>query len=124
MIERIKKLVDIKLEKGWHWLIYFDIVLPLILFITAYFLANTSVGPLLAKLFHSYNLFLIDPIPEPTKLIGIIGALAHIFFIAYAIKRKDSRDISICVSLTILAVLYFAFEINYKLILYLNFVNL
>ena len=65
---------NFKFDKGWKILIYFDIILPAILFVLAFL----SGFPFLAKIFHSYEIFIVNPIPGFTSLEGIIGLAYHL----------------------------------------------
>lgn len=108
---------NLKFDKGWKFLIYFDIVLPAILFIIAFF----SGIPFFAKLFHSYELFIVNPIPNLTSYIGIIGLIYHLMVIVYALIKRDLYDTILCIIITLATVAFFWFEINYIIIKPLNF---
>lgn len=110
----MKKL---KFDKGWKLLIYFDIILPALLFVIAFL---TGI-PSLSKLFHSYELFIVSPIPNLASFIGIIGLIYHLGIILYTVIRRDFIDLLICIIITLAIATFFLFEINYLIIKPLNF---
>ncbi|MCX7709087.1 MAG: hypothetical protein N2484_04490 [Clostridia bacterium] len=121
MRKTIDRLTSFKMEKGWMWLLYLDIILPLLLFIPAYFLSGSGLGASLARLFHSYTLYISSPIPDLASLTGILGMLIHIGAILYGLKKKDWNDVFLSLGISILAFLYIFFEINYRLSYMLKF---
>lgn len=118
MGERIK---GFKMEKAWMWLLYLDFILPLLLFLAAYALRASTLGSIAARLFHSYNLYIINPIPNLANLTGILGFMIHIGAVGYALKRKDMKDVLPSTVLFVLLFLYMYFEVNYKLSYMLTF---
>ena len=109
---------EIKIDKGWKILVYFDFVLPAVL----YLLALISGSPVLAKLFHSYETFVISPVPDPGALTGIIGLVFHAGIIVYTILKKNIGDLMLCIIITALVVMFFLFGINYAILRPLQFV--
>ncbi|NLX64472.1 MAG: hypothetical protein GX022_06855 [Clostridiaceae bacterium] len=110
---------SIKFDKGWKILIYFDIVLPAILFVLAFFLNL----PYLSKIFHSYEIFISNPIPDFASLTGIIGLIYHLGIIIYTIVKRDFSDMLFCLIITLAIAAYFWFGINYTIIRPLNFAS-
>jgi hypothetical protein len=106
-------------DKGWKLLIYFDIILPALLFTAAFF----SGLPFLAKIFHSYELFIVNPIPDFTSFVGIIGLLYHLGIIIYTLTKRDLKDIILSILLTIAILVFFWLELNYLVIRPLNFAS-
>lgn len=117
----INQFLSFKMEKSWMWLFYLDALLPLFLFVLAFSLGKTGLGPTLARLFHSYNLYVISPLPDLGSLTGILGVIIHAGAIIYALKKKDLKDAAVSLLISLLAFLYFYFELNYSLALILNF---
>jgi hypothetical protein len=76
---------------------------------------------MLARLFHAYGLYVISPIPNPAKLIGIIGLLLHLAALGWAIRRKDPADLLLSAGITALACVYFAAGWNYDVVKVLHF---
>jgi len=107
----------IKFDKGWKILIYFDIVLPAILFILAFI---TDL-PFLSKIFHSYEIFISNPIPDFKSIIGIIGLIYHLGIIIYAVTKRDFTDLLLSAIISLAVAAYFWFGINYVIIRPLNF---
>lgn len=108
-----------KFNKGWKLLIYFDIILPAILFSTAFI---TGI-PFFAGLFHSYEIFIVSPIINFPSYIGIIGFLYHIGIIVYTIIKRDYFDTLLCLIIGFAITAFFWFEINYLIIKPLNFMS-
>ncbi len=106
-----------KFDKGWKLLIYFDVFIPALLFIIAFL---TDI-PSLAKLFHSYELFIVNPIPNPTAYIGLIGFIYHLGIIIYSFIKRNFQDMLLCIIISLLITAFFWFEINYLIIKPLNF---
>ena len=109
------------MKKSWHWLLYLDFLLPLLLFFLAWLLKDNPFGSGIARVFHAYGLYVIQPIPNPAKLIGVAGLLLHLAALGWAIRRKDLPDLLISASITVLVCLYFALELNYAVIRILHF---
>ncbi len=116
-----KRLINIKMDKGWMWLLYLDILLPSVLFFLALAAGRLGKGGPFSALFHSYNLYIINPIPNFNSFTGIPGLGIHIGAVAYALKRKDRKDMVLCLAFLILAFIYNYFEINYMLSYMLDF---
>lgn len=115
----LKKLMNFNFDKGWKLLIYFDFLLPALLFLLAW-LTN---APFIAKIFHSYEMFIVNPIPDFKALTGIIGLVYHIGIIGYTVKKRNYIDMTISVIMTLLITAFFIFEINYLIIRPLNFAS-
>jgi hypothetical protein len=113
-------LKNVKMDKGWHWLLYLDVILPLLLFIFAYILSVFEAGHFMSRLFHAYNLYILSPVPVLKNLSGFIGLFIHTGAVVYAIRRKNLPDMLLCVGFAVLAVLYILLGVHYKLIFILN----
>jgi len=111
---------NLKLDKCWKILIYFDIVLPAVLFALAFL----SGIPYLSKIFHSYEIFISSPIPDFASLTGIIGLIYHLGMIIYTIIKRNFSDMLLCMIITLAIAAYFWFGINYTIIRPLNFSSL
>ena len=55
----------------WQWLLYIDILLPALLFGLAYLTQSTG----LARIYHSYCLYIASPVPRFPSLTGVVGAV-------------------------------------------------
>ena len=117
----IDRIVNFKMEKGWMWLFYLDIILPMCLFLLALLFNGSSMGISLARLFHAYNLYVLSPVPDIVSLTGIIGLAIHVGVVAYALKNRDLIDALICMVITAAAFLYIFLEVNYSLSFLLKF---
>ena len=118
-----KNLKDIKVTKSWQYLAYLYLALYGILFLLAFLLKNTGLGIVLASLFHNYGLYVIQVIPHFSNFTGVIGAGLVLFFLGWAVKRKDWPDLILSLVLVGLNFLYFFFQWNYLLVPLLRFVN-
>lgn len=116
----LERLNNFKMNKGWMYLLYLDFVLPLLLFLLSYVLKASGTGQALARLFHAYNLYILNPIPHLKSLTGIFGLVLHMSAIVYALWKKDIKDTILCLVISTLAFLYIFFELNYKLLFMLN----
>ena len=114
---RAVKIKEFKFDRGWKLLVYLDLVLPAIL----YLLALVTKVPQLSLLFHSYETFIIDPIPDFKALTGILGLLIHIGVIGYSIVKRNHRDMVLCIIIFLLVVAFFWFDLNYVIIRPLEF---
>ena len=111
------KIKEFKFDRGWKLLVYLDLVPPAIL----YLLALVTKVPQLSLLFHSYETFIIDPIPDFKALTGILGLLIHIGVIGYSIVKRNHRDMVLCIIIFLLVVAFFWFDLNYVIIRPLEF---
>ena len=113
-------LKGFKFDKGWKFLLYFDIILPALLFLLAWLVK----APRLAMLFHSYEIFVINPIPNFLTLTGIVGLLFHGGVLAYTLFKRDYKDFGICLALSLMVAAFFLLEINYLILKPLEFAAL
>lgn len=116
-----KSTKSFEINKGWQWLFYIYLVLPLLLFGMAYLLRDASLGVSLARIFHSYNLYVVNPFPDMSSLSGIIGLIIPLYFLYKTVRRRDYVDLGLCLLLIALNALYFLMEWNYLFIHYLHF---
>jgi hypothetical protein len=117
----MEKLKNFELKKGWQWMLYMDILFPAILFLGALLLKSSSFGVTLAKWFHSYCLYLINPIPDFATFTGVVGLVYPFYFFWQAARKRDWLDLGLCVALTGLMALCFWQEWNYLLVKLLSF---
>ena len=114
------KLKEFKFDRGWKLLLYFDLVLPAVL----YFIAWATKLPQLSNIFHAYEIFLVNPIPNISALTGILGLVFHLGVIGYTMMKRNFKDLAFCIAITLLITLFFLFEINYLIIKPLEFSTL
>lgn len=114
------KLKEFRFDKGWKILVYFDFILPAVLYLLAWIIKI----PQLSMLFHSYETFIISPIPNFQALTGILGLLMHGGILGFALYKKNYKDLALCLFITLLIAAFFFFEINYVLIKPLVFAKL
>jgi hypothetical protein len=111
-------------RRGWPWLLYLDIALPLVLWLLAYLLGV----PLFSRLFHYLGLYVNSTAPIDVdgsalylSLTGIPGLLLHLYAIVRGLLRRDRIDALLCFVMAILMFVYFFFGWNYVVIRPLEF---
>ena len=119
------KLDRVKMNRGWQWLLYIDIVLPVVLLVLA-LLPIPGFRQSMAKLYHTYTLFVLCPVPDFAALTGILGMLAHAGVLIWAVVRRDWKDLLICAAFTGAAAAFFLVQIdgtalNYLVVRLLDF---
>lgn len=114
------KKQSIQMRQSWHWLLYLDVVLPLLLFILA-LLPIEGLRQLFAKLFHGYQLYVMNPIPDVLHLMGIVGAAYHLFFLGIAIIKKRWLDVLLSLCITAFAIVWFVAELAWSVLRLLSF---
>ncbi|MCI5527352.1 MAG: hypothetical protein V8T62_09320 [Oscillospiraceae bacterium] len=118
-MEQKKSIFDLK--KSWQWMAYIYFILPVIMFILGWLMGDNDMGKFFSGLFHAYNLYIMNPLLDFGKKMGIIGILIPLVLFGWAIKRKDYIDLAISVGIEALVVLYFWQEWNYLVIGPLHF---
>jgi len=116
----LSKLAGMKIEKGWQWLLYLDVLLPGLLYLLA-FLMPAGIAVNLARLFHSYSMYVSNPIPNVSALMGLVGLALHLGVLGQAAKRRDWKDFVLSLALTLAVVFYYYQGLNYDLVRYLSF---
>lgn len=116
----LEKIKNFKFDKGWKLLAYFDYLLPALIFL----LALLTQAPFIARIFHSYEMFIVNPVPNIKTFTGIIGLAYHAGIIGYTIKKRNYIDMAITVIMTLFLAAIFLFEINYIILRSLKFSNL
>lgn len=128
-MEKIKagtgKLNQLKMDQGWKWLLYLDIIFPFLLFIIA-LLPISGIRSTFAQFYHNYNLFIICPIPNVQAMIGIVGLILHTGLILRALIRKKWLDLLLCTVFLLAMLAFFGIPIdgiplNYHVIKLLDF---
>lgn len=129
VLDRMKtgtdKVKKVKMDQGWQWLLYLDIVFPFILFVIA-LLPLGGLSTTFAGFYHNYNMFIICPIPNIPALIGIVGLVVPIIFMIRAIIRRKWLDLVLCGVFLLAMLAFFGIEIdglplNYHVIKLLDF---
>jgi hypothetical protein len=110
----------LNMNRSWKWLLYIDIVLPLLLFLVA-LLPIAGISSSFSRLFLTYNLYILNTIPNLTTFTGILGLAAHVLLIGWAGLGRRWIDMVICIALAAAVTLYFYFGLNYQLVGLLNF---
>ena len=113
-MEQKKSIFDLK--KSWQWMAYIYFILPVIMFILGWLMGDNDMGKFFSGLFHAYNLYIMNPLLDFGKKMGIIGILIPLVLFGWAIKRKYYIDLAISVGIEALVVLYFWQEWNYLVI--------
>lgn len=102
-------------------MVYIYGVLPVFMFLLGWLMGDNDMGKFFSGLFHAYNLYILNPILDLDKKMGIMGILIPLFLFGWAVKRKDYWDLAISAGIEAVAVLYFWQEWNYLAIRPLNF---
>ena len=110
-----------ELKKMWQWLVYLYVILPAILFLLGFLTRNMEMGVVFARLFHSYCLYIVNPIPDVPSLTGIFGAVLALGMVFYTLYRRDFRDFGLSMALIVLNFAFYFTQTNYLLICYLRF---
>ena len=118
-----QKVREIKLTQSWQYLAYLYLALYGVLLLLALLLKNTGLGVMLAGLFHNYGLYVIQVIPNFSNFTGVVGAGLAIFFLGWAVRRRDWLDLILSLALVGLNFAYFFFQWNYLLVPLLRFVK-
>jgi hypothetical protein len=110
--------------RGWRWLVYLDLVLPAVLWLLAFLLHSVF----LARLFHTYGLYVMSPAPIGSdgtlyflSLSGVPGLLLHLYAVVRALLRRDRLDAVLCLGIAVLVFLFFFFGLNYEIVRSLDF---
>ena len=53
-----------EIKKSWQYQLYITVVLPALLFLLAWVLQGNGLGVTLARIFHTYNLYVSNPLPN------------------------------------------------------------
>ena len=125
-----KKPFKLEFNRSWKWLLYFDLVLPGLLYVLA-FLPLADIRQLFARLFHSYSLFIVNPIPHPLEANSIMGYIAgfpgliyHVWLLISALRKKNFVDFGISLFIFLIIILFFFFDFNYAILKPLQFENI
>ena len=116
------KAEKFEIKKSWQYLAYIAVVLPGILFLLAYLLRSSGTGVMLARMFHTYNLYVSSPLPNlsPFNGTGVLGLGLLAALLVWAVRRRDWPDLLVTAALGGLNLLYFSMEWNYQLLRFLN----
>lgn len=120
-----QKIYNAKIKYGWQWLIYFDLVFPVLLFVLA-LLPISGLNSSLANMFHIYMMYVINPFPDLATFTGIISPILHIALIGRAVWRRKWLDAVLCLLLFIMLIIFFRLKIdgtnlNYYILRFLDF---
>lgn len=110
-----------ELKKMWQWLVYLYLVLPGLLFFLGVLTRNMDLGVVFARLFHSYCLYVVNPIPDVPSMTGILGAVLALGTVFYTLYRRDFRDFGFSFVLIVLNFLFYFTQTNYLLTRFLRF---
>lgn len=110
-----------ELKKMWQWLVYLYLVLPGLLFFLGVLTRNMDIGVMFARLFHSYCLYVVNPIPDVPSMTGILGAVLALGTVFCTLYRRDFRDFGFSFVLIVLNFLFYFTQANYLLTRFLRF---
>lgn len=110
-----------ELRKAWQWLLYLYVALPVLLFILAYLTRELNMGITFARLYHSYCMYIVNPVPDMPSLTGVFGAALALAAAFWPLYRRDFRDFGISMVLIAANAVYYYYAVNYLTIRYLTF---
>lgn len=114
MRERIRFQLD--LSKSWQWLVYVNLLLPVLFFILAIAMTENTMGRFFSYLFQSYIFYIVNPFTDFEKLQGIIGIAIPTFLSVWALRRRDYWDLLITVLIETAILIFFYFSVHQLLI--------
>lgn len=114
MRERIRFQLD--LSKSWQWLVYVNLLLPVLFFILAIAMTENTMGRFFSYLFQSYMLYIVNPFTDFEKLQGIIGIAIPTFLSVWALRRRDYWDLLITVLTEVAVLIFFYCSVHQLLI--------
>jgi len=111
-----------EIKKSWQYLLYIVVVLPGLLYLLAWLLRGGGTGVALARMFHTYNLYVSSPIPNfsPFNGTGVLGLAILLALAVWAVRRKDWPDLAVTLALGAANAAYFWMEWNYLLLRFIN----
>lgn len=111
-----------EIQKSWQYLLYIVAVLPGALYLLAWLLRSSGMGIMLARMFHTYNLYVSSPIPNlsPFNGTGVLGLVMLAALAVWAVRRKDWADLAITLALGAANAVYFWMEWNYIILRFIN----
>jgi len=111
-----------EIKKSWQYLLYIVAALPGLLYLLAWLLRNSGAGVTLARMFHTYNLYVSSPIPNlsPFNGTGVLGLAILLALAVWAARRKDWPDLAVTLALGAANAVYFWMEWNYALLRFIN----
>ena len=117
-----EKAEHFEIRKSWQYQLYITLVLPGLLFLLAWLLRGGGAGMMLGRLFHTYNLYVSNPLPNlsPFNGTGVLGLLILIGLAVWAIRRRDWTDLAVTLALGGINAFYFWTEWNYRLLRFLD----
>ena len=120
-MDTVKKIKNFEMKKMWQWLLYLYVILPAVLLILGIAARELSMGIVFARLFHSYSLYIANPIPDAASLTGFFGAALAIWAVARTLYRRDLQDFVLCFALVVVNGIYYFFGWNYYFVQFLSF---
>ncbi|MBS4785301.1 MAG: hypothetical protein KH009_04225 [Clostridiales bacterium] len=118
--EKKKGLEQFELKKVWQWLMYLYILLPLVLFALGFLARGMNMGITFARLYHSYCMYIVNPIPDLPSFTGILGAVIAVIAVFLPLYRRDKWDFLLSIALVALNAFYYYNAFNYLTIRYLT----
>ena len=122
--ELMKKAGDRDIQKSWQYMLYIAGVLPGGIYLLAWLLRENGSGRTLARLFHTYNLYVSSPLPNfsPFNGVGLLGLVILAVLVVWAVRRRDWPDLALTLCLGAVNALYFWMGWNYLLLRFIRLV--
>ena len=122
-LDELREKADhFEIKKSWQYPLYITLALPALLFLAARLFRGEGMGVTLARLFHTYNLYVSSPLPNlaPFNGTGVLGLILFLGLCTWAVRRKDWTDLGITIALGAVNAVYFWMEWNYLLLRFVN----
>jgi len=117
-----EKSNQFEVRKSWQYQLYVALILPGLLFLLAWLLQRQALGVALARLYHTYNLYVASPIPNlaPFNGTGVLGLVILLGLCVWAVRRRDWADLGVTLALGAVNAVYFWLGWNYLLLRFVN----
>lgn len=117
-----EKINNSEIQKSWQYMLYIAGVLPGAVYLLAWLLRDNVSGVMLARLFHTYNLYVSSPVPnlDPFNGVGVLGLVIMIALVVWAVRRKDWSDLALTIGIGAVNAVYFWMEWNYQLLRFIS----
>jgi hypothetical protein len=101
---------------SWQWMLYLYVFVPAMLYGLAYF----SGAGFLGRMYHTYNLYIINPVPNFENYTGLAGFFIAMYLLFRPLQRRKWLDFGLSAVLTALIVSFFQWDVHYWLLSHLK----
>ncbi len=104
----------------WQWILYLFAAIPAFLFALAYF---TGSG-FFSRMFHTYSLYIANPVPNFQSYTGVAGFVITMYFlfmsVRMSVRNKNWLDLVLTIFFIAVNISFFKWGLNYTLLSYLT----